>query len=287
MSKVCVIGTGAVGSIITLSASLGGCNVIPFSRREEIREIVRPFPMRFKVFESGTLPSTCDYVIISVKSYDTKSVADLISLGFIKGPVLVVAQNGIGGLETIKKIVEDNVIVASAVVNLGVIKRGPLVELKGEGPIYLGCIGYDCTWALEPLAKCLKMGGLNIILSSNISTIRKEKVIVNAIINTLTTILHVKNGYLLADNSLDDLIRILSFEASISLGVNPDNVITKVKEIAKLTSDNLSSMLQDLESCNPLELESIVKPIARTSPVYLVFYKLLRALRKKACESNK
>ncbi len=285
MNKICIVGSGAVGSTIALSAFFGGCSVKPFARKEDIRELIKPFPLRFKAFEIGSPVDECDYVIISVKSYDTESIASLINNGLLNGSVFIVAQNGIGGLETIKDVVKKRGIVAAAVINFGAVRRGPLVDLRGEGPVYIGCEGIDCSWALEPLARCLRLGGLKVILVDDITLIRRMKVAVNAIVNSLTTILNVKNGYLLADKDLEELVKVLAYEASRVLNLNIDDVLNNVKYILNSTSDNLSSMLQDLRSCRPLELSSILGPLAKTSPTYFVLYKLLRALRRRVCYS--
>jgi len=284
VNKICIIGSGAVGSIIALSAIFGGCDVKPFTRKENVRELIKPFPLRFKTFEIGSSINKCDYVIISVKSYDTKSVASLINKGLVDGSVFIVAQNGIGGLEIIKNAVKKRAIVAAAIINFGAIRRGPLVDLRGDGSVYMGCEGVDCSWALEPLARCLRLGGLKVLLVDDITLIRKEKVAINAVINSLTAILNVKNGYLSADKDLKELVKVFAYEASRVLELNIDNVLNNVEYIINSTSDNLSSMLQDLRSCRPLELDSILAPLARTSPIYFVLYKLLKALRKKVCE---
>ena len=284
MNKICVVGSGAVGSIIALSATFGGCNVKPFTRKEDIRELIKPFPLRFKTLEIGSPVDECDYVIVSVKSYDTESIASLIEKGLLEGSVYVVAQNGIGGLETIRDVVKKRAVVAAAIVNFGAVRRGSLIDLRGEGSVYMGCEGIDCSWALEPLARCLRLGGLYVVLVDDITLVRRMKVAVNAIVNGLTTILNVKNGYILTDKDLKDLVKVLSYEASRVLKLNIDDVLNNVEHILNSTSDNLSSMLQDLRSCRPLELDSILGPLAKASPTYFVLYKLLRALRKRVCE---
>ena len=286
MVKVCIVGTGAVGGVLAVAALYGGCDVIAFSREESLVEVSSTYPLKVKTLKLGDLPIHCDYAVICTKAYDTQAVAEQIRLGTLRASVYVVAQNGIGGLEAIEASVPRRSVVAGAVVNFGCTRRGRLVELKGVGPVYLGCKGYDCSWSLYPLVSCLRLGGIEAVTVSDITPIRKKKVAINSIINSLTTLLGVPNGYIIRNDDLREIVEILALEASRTLELNFDEVIEEIFNVASLTSENISSMLQDLNNCRPLELDAILGPLAKESVLFLILKKLISATRRIRCEEG-
>jgi 2-dehydropantoate 2-reductase len=279
--EVCIVGTGAVGSIIALSAMLGGCKVLSFSRKEKVIEVNGIIPYRLKIQRIGSITKRCDYVVVSVKSYDIDSTFKYFTANIIDGSVFIVAQNGIGGLERLRDVLKGKV-VAAAVVNFGSTRKADYsVELRGQGPVFIGCEGYNCTPFLEPLARCLRIGGLEVTLVDDITKIRKEKLAINAVINALTTLLNVENGYLIENDDIKRLVELLTLDACRVLGLNYKETLHKVYEVIRSTSNNISSMLQDLRDCRPLEVDSIIKPISKNSLSFLIIYRLVKALEKR------
>lgn len=94
-----------------------------------------------------------------------------------------------------------------------------------------------------------------------------EKLIVNSIINPLTTVLGCENGALFRTDELKDLIKILVEEAvevinelpggQVEGRLEPERMIELVSQIGILTSSNTSSMLQDSRAGRPTEIDFI------------------------------
>ena len=109
------------------------------------------------------------------------------------------------------------------------------------------------------------------ILTTISSDIRAEiwlKAAVNAAINPATAITGLKNGALLMSKELTRLMELAASEvAAVAMGrgvdLDPELAIEKAKEVAALTADNKSSMLQDIERCKRTEIESICGAIVR------------------------
>jgi len=94
-----------------------------------------------------------------------------------------------------------------------------------------------------------------------------EKLIVNSIINPLTTVLECENGALFRTDDLKDIIRTLVEEAVAVIKGLPgvgaherletEQLIELVSQVGILTSSNTSSMLQDSRAGRPTEIDYI------------------------------
>ena len=88
------------------------------------------------------------------------------------------------------------------------------------------------------------------------------KGIINSSINPLTTFFQCKNGYLLTNLILENLIEKICEESTNianAQGVNLSysKMISKTKEVIRNTSENYSSMLQSYNKGKKTEIESI------------------------------
>lgn len=113
-----------------------------------------------------------------------------------------------------------------------------------------------------------------------------EKLICNSIVNPLTAIYSCFNGELLALNSLDYLMYKLASEASaaftaslkhqypslppgkIATALHPDRLNSLVVELISSTSQNKSSMLQDVQSLKDTEIDFINGYIVKLATEY-------------------
>jgi 2-dehydropantoate 2-reductase len=194
--------------------------------------------------------------------------------------LLVVVQNGIGGLEEAEKLY--NGIVGAGVSDFGAERRGPLTLHKGVGRLVVGCRGWDCSWALEPLSKCLSGGGLETIVTSDIEHYRWLKLAVNAAINTVTALLRAPNGVIVeephARRAALLIAEAVEREASRRGIKLPKSAAEEVLRVAAMTASNRSSTLQDLDRASRTEIDYILGPLSSSNPTLDLLYNLVRAL---------
>jgi 2-dehydropantoate 2-reductase len=116
------------------------------------------------------------------------------------------------------------------------------------------------------------------------------KLVINAAINPLTALLRVTNGALLERPAARELMREASLEAASVARMQgitlpyPDPVLA-VEEVARNTSANVSSMLQDVLRGTITEIDSINGAIVRIgeqlgvpTPIHRMFWQLVSSL---------
>jgi len=274
--EVCIIGAGAVGGLLAAAALEAGCSVRLYSRRSCTLTVRGP-PHRVRVEALGTPwpPAVCDYAILAVKAYSTREALEYMAAYRVRAPMLLVVQNGLGGLEYAESAYPG--LAAAGVADFGSLRRGCTVERRGAGRLVAGCRGLDCRAELAPLARCLALGGLQVRLASDIEPHRWLKLAVNAAINTITALLRIPNGEVAENPWLSRLAsRIASLVEAEAMrrGIRlPRPAAEEALRVARETGWNRSSTLQDLEAGRPTEVDWILGPLASPGsllePLYL------------------
>lgn len=205
-----------------------------------------------------------DWVIVATKAYDTEEAMRFLS-PFNRESVFLSFQNGLDNEEIISRH-------ASKVVG-GVTSHG--VTMEGPGRIFHAGIGSTLVGnykgaedRLSEIANALTDAGIETEISADIRREIWKKVIVNAGINPLTAIAGQKNGFILENQNLEMTLEAVCEEAAsvaiaIGLDISVDEAIAQTKEVARLTAENKSSMLQDIEKGRRTEIDSICGAIAR------------------------
>lgn len=270
--QVLVFGAGAMGSLIGGVLSQDN-DVILIGRKqhmEEIRENGLSITGRTKLvvhpqakekLDGGERP---DWVIIATKSYDTEEAMKALSQ-FHDESVFISLQNGLDNEDIISRF-------ASRVVG-GVTSHG--VTMEGPGRIYHAGIGKTVVGNYEDaedkapeIASALTEAGIQTEVTDDIRREIWKKVIVNAGINPLTAITLQKNGFILENPNLTATLETICEEAvtvakAHGMDISVDEAIREAKDVARLTADNKSSMLQDVERGRRTEIESICGAIAK------------------------
>ena len=279
--RVSIIGLGAVGGLLAYMARRVRPTVVYRSLKyREALECLGGVHVRLpdgseKVVEvehglAGELAgSSFDAVFISVKAYDTVRAAEEAIRLVRDNGVIIVVQNGVGGLEEVLEMAESSgkrVSVAAGVLTYGVVRvRIGVVEVRGIGELVLGYKkGYGDLGALERIAGVLDA---NIRIVEDIEPYRWLKLLVNAAINPLTVIanepnrvvLEVDNYWKVAEMVVEEGRRVVE-----SLGIPlPRDPLEVVREVVEKTGDNISSMLQDIRAGRPTEIDYINGAIVR------------------------
>ncbi len=282
MTSTCIVGAGAIGSAIASLMEANGCEYRLYSRSPGPRAVSAPWGRyRLEAIGPPWPPGHCEYAVLAVKAYDTVPALELIDTYRVEAPVLVVVQNGLGGLEEASK--RRRGVTAGGVADFGVLRRGPTALVTGLGRLVLGCPGWDCTGLLESLARCLQAGGVEVVLAPDIEPYRWLKLAVNAAINTVTALLGETNGVILrnpyAREAAVEIARIAAEEAR-KRGVQlAGDAVGETLRVAEATASNVSSTLQDLLSGSRTEVDYILGPLAGRGELRLL-YLLLKALEE-------
>jgi len=209
-----------------------------------------------------------DLIIIFVKSYDTpKAALDALPM-VAENTVFLSLQNGLGNIEKISQAVGgDRVISGTTAHGCTVIGPGE-IKHAGKGPTIIGEMDGWETERLKKIRDAFMRAGIETDISRNIGGTLWSKVLVNVGINPLTAIRGLRNGELLDDPEIVDLMRRAVEEAikvaeALGVDLGPGDHLEHVYDVARATALNRSSMLQDVERGRMTEIDALNGAVVR------------------------
>lgn len=294
-----IVGPGAMGILFGSKLCIAGFPVSfqiksqdklsPYQEEGVIlREGSEEINVRPHFFKCGSPPPFLpQFVLISVKAYHTKEALKPL-VGFLsEDTTYITIQNGLKPLKDIKKLVRPEDIV------LGVTTEGATrisrftSERRGIGVTFLFSPYDSKSEKPERIMEILRESGLRAEVPANGWDIFWQKLLVSLSVNPITALLGVKNGELFGNNWGIDLIKLIVKEAISVIGrlgtsLDYQEAVDFVFKTIKRTSENRSSMLQDIESQRQTEIEAISGEFIRKArhlgigiPAIETLYKLL------------
>jgi len=201
--------------------------------------------------------SDIKHVIILVKSWQTKRVAEKLKGILAPDGIVLTLQNGLGNRETLSRDLGAGR-VALGITTTGATLLGPgFVKVGGEGVISL-----EQNQALGPLEAALRSSNFNLQIVQDTRSLIWGKLVINAAINPLTALLRVPNGELLSHPWARKAMSALALEAASVAAAEKvrlpfSNPIEAVEDVARKTAKNISSMFQDVRRGAPTEIDAI------------------------------
>lgn len=296
--KFLIVGTGALASLFAARLAQAGCDVTMLGTWQEGLNAIRKNGVRFidptgkeeqfKVQVTDN-PQDCvgtPYALVLVKSWQTDRAAQQLKECLTETGLAVTLQNGLGNREAlIQRLGADRV--ALGITTTGATMLAPaVVNAGGEGPISI-----ERHPTLGPLEQALRSANFKVQIVDDALSLIWGKLVINCAINPLTALLRVKNGELLARASAREMMSILAHEtAQVAFAENirlpfPDP-IAAAEEVARKTSANQSSMLQDVLRGAPTEIDAICGAVVKIAqkhnlptPANWACWQLVQALR--------
>lgn len=211
-------------------------------------------------------PAGADLVLVLVKSYRTEAIAGIAAGSARPSGLILTLQNGLGNVEILSRESRPES-VAAGVTAMGATLMGPgRVRLAGVGPTVLGA--GDCRLAdVRSAAALLASSGLEVSVVDNLDRHVWSKLAVNCAINPLTAVLDVPNGALLERPEPRTTMERVAAEVgdvarAMGMSLEPPPEVS-VALVAERTSDNISSMLQDVRRGAPTEIDFINGAVVR------------------------
>ena len=301
--KIAIIGAGAMGSLFGGRLALAGEEVWLLDVWEEHVRTIKEQGLVITT-QAGdvvghphatTRPEeigTAELVIIFVKSTATKAAAETAARLLGPGSAVLTLQNGYGNAETIAAVLGKERVIAGTT-SQGATLVGPgRIMHGGSGDTHIGELGGGVTPRLESIAATLTKAGITTVADADVVSLIWGKLIVNVGINALTGITGLKNGELAEYGETREVLAMAVAEAvqvATAAGVRLPyaDPVGKVLDIAVITAQNRSSMLQDLSSGRLTEIDAINGAVVRegarlgvTTPVNSVLTLLIKTLEK-------
>ncbi len=215
-----------------------------------------------EVRSSSSAIHQADAVLLCVKSYDLADCIDS-CLSFIRDDTLVIfLQNGLGHLRYESELEKGIPVFGTTSEGANLTAPGKVIH-AGVGETFFGYPAVDSAAGdrLQLLAENLERSGLLVQQVDDILDRLWAKLMVNVGINGLTAINGCPNGDLILDESLQKLMDEAVEEATLVAKEN--GVLFDIAprqfchDICRRTSENISSMLQDVRKKRRTEIDSI------------------------------
>jgi len=218
------------------------------------------FEARARAAEAPDGPPA-DLVIVCVKAQDTDRAAATLAEHLGDRTLVLTLQNGLGNLEKLTHQVPRERILAG-VTSLGATLLAPgRVLHAGDGETVVGSPAGGATPAAQTVARLLSDARIETRAVDDVQSHIWSKLCVNAGINALTALVRVRNGRLLegsAERVLELAVRECAAVATSSgIALDPDAMLHRVREVARLTASNRSSMLADVLAGRRTEVDAI------------------------------
>ncbi|AKH97677.1 ketopantoate reductase family protein [Halanaeroarchaeum sulfurireducens] len=204
--------------------------------------------------------AAADWVLLAVKSYDTKSaMADIAPS--LDGTTVLSVQNGLGNAETIAEYVDPEQVVVGTTGHGASIPEPGRVDHAGTGETVIGRYFTDIDEEVETIAATLTAADVETRVTDRPRDAIWEKLLINVAINASTALARVPNGYLLTSQPGERLLE-RAIEEAIDVAQAegrsvPNDVVDHAKTVARRTATNTSSMRQDIESGSRTEIDAL------------------------------
>lgn len=290
--KVAVVGPGALGCLFAARLVQGGIktHLIDYDPRRAERlaksgvtveangETVTAQPS-----VSTRIPNGQDLVIVLTKSHSTAE------LKLPPDTPVLTLQNGLGNVEALCAIAGSSRVLAGSTAEAATLLGEGHTRHVASGITRLG------SWTSCPTTTArdaLAAAGFELEITESPGQLLWEKLAISAAINPLTAILNVPNGQLLINKETRQLMRDLVVEAvkvAATEGYRFEQSLVEIAEaVCEATSENISSMLQDIRAGKRTEIEAISGEVLRRAqiaslptPRTRVIYQLVRGLERR------
>jgi 2-dehydropantoate 2-reductase len=303
---IAVLGPGALGCLLAALLTETGEEVFLVDYRPERVAFLRQAGIDLETLEGARrlvpvkagLPGEVgpsDLAIMAVKAHQTRTAASFLPQLLAPTGLALTLQNGLGNLEAMAAVLGRERLLAG-VTFLGVTRKEEgKILYAGRGAMYIGAPAGSqaSSGEVQRVVALFRRAGFDCQARADIEVILWEKLIINVAINPLTALLRVRNGALPDLPEAWELAVAAAAEAQAvarAAGLTvPGDVEARLRQVCQATAANHSSMLQDVLSGRPTEIESLNGQVAARgaalgvpTPVNDLLYRLLRALGQSA-----
>ncbi len=290
MDSIGVVGSGAIGMLISAKLAMLGVDVHLFARRPEQVAILQNHGIKIdhqivnhvRYYCSLDMPLSTSvdvnrfrFVIVAVKNDDIDhSFVQWLQETFDRSVYFVVIQNGIGHVERMCERIKLERLCVAVTTEAAQKVSDREVRHTGRGITRFGTLitSNDGTKYQQEISSVFEQAGFETAQVDHIQWFVLRKWILNCVINPLTARYRVMNGIIEQDDYLRGQARLLFDEAySVALRCSEvylgdqESLWDELLELCRKTEVNRSSMLQDLEAGRRLEWQSLNGELIRKS----------------------
>lgn len=279
MTKILVIGAGAIGCYYSARLAQMGCQVVIYSRNDAklvlqngilIKSYLGDFLFRpYQVIDDlENFHHELDYILIATKSLPDIDLRAMIAKVISDKTKIILIQNGINIEEEIVK--NFNNCLISCIAFIGVSREFSAGKFNGiinhqeYGRLIVGAYGENTNKkVVEDFVNLFDKNFVEIEFTNNIKLERWKKLIWNGAFNPLSVVLGCKTTEEIINNKLalnlaQNIMTEIYFLAKEDGCELPNDIIEKNILATKKMKPYKTSMLLDFEAQRPLEIEAII-----------------------------
>ncbi|MFN3966714.1 MAG: ketopantoate reductase family protein [Endomicrobiia bacterium] len=258
-------------------------------------------PEKIKITTKPEKIGKADLIIVCVKSHQTEKAIKKAIPCISKNTTILTIQNGLNNIKTIEKVTKRKTNIIAGITSHGATLLSPgKINHAGKGPTIIGRT--DKKTNIKDLIKIKRIfneANIETKIKNDIQSVLWSKLILNSAINPVGSISFRKNGEIIKDEFLKDILCKTaeeSAEVAKKLGIKLiyKNPSRKVIDVCKKTSQNYNSMLQDIMHHKKTEIEYIngaiirkAKEIGLETPYNNMLYYFVKFLEENYPKWNK
>ena len=203
-----------------------------------------------------------DMLLLLVKAYDTENAVQACLPVIGPDTIVLTLQNGLGNIEAVNKYVPQSQILAGTTAHGATLLGNGRVRHAGRGDTVIGALAPEGVTRAHAVQEVFQNSGIPATVSADIQSVLWGKLLVNAGINALTAIMEVKNGRVGDIEHLHAVMERAVHEGAavalrLGIALPYSDPVARTAEVCRATTDNISSMLQDIRSGRRTEIDSI------------------------------
>jgi len=203
-----------------------------------------------------------DLVFIWVKSYDSRAAARSIAPLLNDQTQVITLQNGLGNVEAVAEVVRAENIMGGTTAHGATLMSEGCVRYTGKGETTIGRVDKCIDPKLEEAARLLSDAGIETHVTQDVEGAIWSKLIINAAINPITAITHLRNGEMAENPETRRVMDLVAEEAIEIVGragiaLAYSDARARIYAVCAATAQNQSSMLQDVLQNRRTEIDAI------------------------------
>jgi len=230
-----------------------------------------------------------ELLILTVKAYDTEKA--LLDASPLIGPETSVLslQNGFRNEKIIGAMIGSRKVIGGTTSHGVTLIRPGEINHTGLGDTVIGEMDGRITPRIKSISSVFNEVGIQTRISRNITKELYIKTVVNAGINPITALFQCKNGALLTNPFLSQVLELTCTEAVDIIHssgiILPSDILKKVQKVVRCTRDNYSSMVQSIQHHKKTEIDQIngeivalAEKLGRYTPMNKLLVLLVKAV---------
>ena len=267
-TRIAILGAGALGSLWAgYLAETHAVSLVakPGDRRSNHRfTLTTPEGLSHNLNLPLQCPDRlqCDLLLVTTKAPDTlAALSPLLAVLPHKVPV-VLLQNGMGPQQALAQAFPEQALLAATTTE-GAFRQDPRqIQHAGRGLTWIGGLTPVGSETLATVVRILGDSGLDCRATDAIEARLWQKLAINAGINPFTVILGCRNGELIGQPYFEDRLQPLTQEVQAvalasGIALTDTDLPARIREVARATAGNRSSMLQDILAGRRTEIDMI------------------------------